>query len=208
MVDMGFNGPKYTRTNKREVSSLIQERIDRFFMNPSWCLLYSDAKVSHLTRCHSDHDPVLMETNPRGQMFLNRPFKFWSFWLFDPFFPSVVNQAWRQPRKLMEAIDTFAKQATLWNKNHFSNIFYKKKRIMAQLDGVQRAMALDPFAFLVSLKNHLIKELDVVLEQEKDLWVLKSRINWIGTLPFTMFLPLPEGNVISLQQSRMKWENG
>lgn len=35
MVDMGFNGPKFTWTNRREISSLIQERIDRFFMNPN-----------------------------------------------------------------------------------------------------------------------------------------------------------------------------
>ena len=79
----------------------------------------------------------------------------------------------------MEAIDTFAKQATLWNKNHFGNIFHKKKRIMARLDGVQRAMASNPSASLVSLENFLIRELDVVLEQEKDLWALKSRINWM-----------------------------
>ena len=35
MVDMGFNGPKFTWTNRKEISSLIQERIDRFFMNPN-----------------------------------------------------------------------------------------------------------------------------------------------------------------------------
>lgn len=65
MVDICFSGPRYTWMNKRENHSLFQERIDRFFMNPSWCLLYLDAKVLHLTRCHSDHCPVLMETNPK-----------------------------------------------------------------------------------------------------------------------------------------------
>ena len=93
MMDMSFNGPKYTWTNRREINSLIQERIDRFFMNPSWCLLYPDAKVSHLTRCHSNHCPVLMETNPKRPMQLNGPFKFQTFWLSDPSFPNVVNQA-------------------------------------------------------------------------------------------------------------------
>ena len=33
MVDMGFSGPRYTWTNKRDISNLILERIDRFFMN-------------------------------------------------------------------------------------------------------------------------------------------------------------------------------
>ena len=153
MVDMVFSGPRYTWTNRREIHSLIQERIDRFFMNPSWCLFYLDAKVSHLTRCHSDHCPVLMETNPKRQLLLTRPFKFQSFWLSDPSFLSVVNQAWHHPRKLMEAIEVFSNQAKLWNKNQFGNIFQKKKRVLAWLNGVQRALASQPSSSLVALEN-------------------------------------------------------
>ena len=137
MVDMGFSGPRYTWTNRREINNLIQERIDRVFMNPSWCLLYPDAKVSHLTRCHSDHCPILLQTNPIRQLHLTRPFKFQSFWLSDPSFPNVVKQAWQQPRNLLEAIEVFSSQASIWNKNHFGNIFHKKKRVLARLDGVQ-----------------------------------------------------------------------
>ena len=79
----------------------------------------------------------------------------------------------------MEAIEIFSNQASLWNKNQFGNIFHKKKRILAYLDGVQRALANQPSSSLVALENQLFKELDVVLEQEKDLWALKSRINWM-----------------------------
>ena len=35
MMDIGFSRPCFTWTNKREVQALIQERIDRFFINPS-----------------------------------------------------------------------------------------------------------------------------------------------------------------------------
>ena len=79
MVDLGFSGPRYTWTNRREINNLIQERIDRYFMNPSRCLLYSDARVSHLTRCHSDHCPVLLEIVPRQTTFLKMPFRFQSY---------------------------------------------------------------------------------------------------------------------------------
>ena len=76
MIDLGFSGPRFTWTNKREVGALIQERIDKFFVNPSWCTTYPDAKIFHLTRCHSDHCPVLLESKPINQRHLPRPFKF------------------------------------------------------------------------------------------------------------------------------------
>ena len=76
MVDMGFSRPRYTWTNKRDVGNLILERIDRFFMKPDWCVLYPNAKVTHLPRYHSDHCPVLMETISFSTVHLNRPFRF------------------------------------------------------------------------------------------------------------------------------------
>lgn len=78
MIDLGFSGPRFTWTNGRELSALIQERIDRFFVNPNWCLIFLEARVSHLTRCHSDHCSVLLETEPHSHLHLPRPFKFQS----------------------------------------------------------------------------------------------------------------------------------
>jgi len=65
----------------------------------------------------------------------------------------VVNQAWRQPRKLSKAMEAFSKEATVWNKNHFRNIFGKKRRTMAQLRGIQMAMASNPSSSLIILEN-------------------------------------------------------
>lgn len=79
MVDLGFSGPRYTWTNKRKIKNLILERIDRFFMNPDWCVLYPEAKITHLPRCHSDHCPVLLETCPSRAISLTRPFRFQEF---------------------------------------------------------------------------------------------------------------------------------
>lgn len=79
MVDLGFLGPRYIWTNKRDINNLILERIDRFFMNPEWCMLHPEAKITHLPRCHSDHCPVLLETNPGRTMSLIKPFRFQEF---------------------------------------------------------------------------------------------------------------------------------
>ena len=50
---------------------------------------------------------------------------------------------------------------------------------MARINGIQRALVVRPFAFLVNLENELLTELDRVLSQEEELWALKSRVNWM-----------------------------
>ena len=94
MIDMGFTGPQFTWTNKCNINTLVQERIDRFFANPSWCDAHLDARVTHLTRCVSDHCPVLLEPNSSNGIRLPRPFRFQSFWLSDLSFPGIVSEAW------------------------------------------------------------------------------------------------------------------
>lgn len=76
MLDLGYSGQRFNWKNKRDVGALIQERIDRFFVDLGWCILYSEARVSHLTRCHSDHCPMLLELKPHGSIGLPRPFRF------------------------------------------------------------------------------------------------------------------------------------
>ena len=122
MIDIGFTGAQFTWTNKRPLHGLIQERIDRFFVNPSQCLLFLDAKVVHLTRCHSDHCPVLLDMQPRTSIGRKRPFRFQSCWLSDPFFPKVVSQVWQLNSAPVMAVKTFTEDAANWNRSHFRNI--------------------------------------------------------------------------------------
>lgn len=95
MIEIGFSGLRFTWTNRREIQALIQERIDKFFVNSQWCLMYPEARVVHLTRCHSDHCPVLMEMQPRLNENRRKLFKFQTCWLSNCNFPTNVTQAWR-----------------------------------------------------------------------------------------------------------------
>lgn len=67
----------------------------------------------------------------------------------------------------------------MWNKNHFCNIHYKKKRVITRIYGVQKALASHPSANLINLEKQLHQELDLILDRECDLWTLKSKISWM-----------------------------
>uniref|UniRef100_A0A2N9H633 CCHC-type domain-containing protein n=1 Tax=Fagus sylvatica TaxID=28930 RepID=A0A2N9H633_FAGSY len=43
MIDLGFSGPKYTWSNLHDISSLIMQRLDRAWANPSWSVLFPNA---------------------------------------------------------------------------------------------------------------------------------------------------------------------
>ena len=86
-------------------------------------------------------------------------------------------RAWNQSRNLPDSIEKFTSEATQWNKHHFGNIFVKKRRLMARLNGIQRVISSNPTSPLIDLENQLHKDLEIVLDQEAELWALKSRVN-------------------------------
>jgi exonuclease III len=97
MIDLGFSGPKYTWSNCHDMNSLIMERLDRVLANSDWRLLFPEASVTHLTRIHSDHCPVLLTLCPNIPCILPRPFRFESIWFSHVDFMSVVEKAWDTP---------------------------------------------------------------------------------------------------------------
>ncbi|XP_023884843.1 uncharacterized protein LOC111997036 [Quercus suber] len=127
MVDLGFSGPRFTWSNGRELSMLIQERIDRFFVNIVWYSNFPEAKVTHLTRCHSDHCP-----NP-------------------------INS-------LQGATNNLFIEVKRWNKEYFGNVLSKKRRIMARLNGIQKAIVSRASSNLLDLEKQLQRELEIILD--------------------------------------------
>ena len=58
LMDLGFQGPRFTWTNKTPVWQCnIKERLDRGLGNAKWKILFPTAEVHHLPRVKSDHCP-------------------------------------------------------------------------------------------------------------------------------------------------------
>ncbi|XP_030970777.1 uncharacterized protein LOC115991179 [Quercus lobata] len=180
IMDLGFTGPKYTWTNKRELGNLIQCRLDRCWINPGWKELYPEANVTHLARINSDHCPLLLNLYPFLGSNVDRPFRFQPIWLSHSDFPVVVRDAWAgREGNLAEAISNFKTKAQRWNREVFGNVFLRKKKILARMLGAEKALAVCPNSFLINLQKQLAEEYNLVLQIEEELWAMKSRTSWV-----------------------------
>lgn len=61
LIDLGYTGPPFAWTNKREPLGLIKERIDRVWMNAEWRSIFPDSRLFHLPIMQSDHCPLLLD---------------------------------------------------------------------------------------------------------------------------------------------------
>ena len=111
--------------------------------------------VTHLPRTFSDHHPVLIELWKPNANGLERPFRFQTMWLLHLDFYKIVREAWPEGANLKVATTDFIRKAKKWNFEVFGNIFAKKKRVLARLNGTQKALANNPTESL--MKSNLLK---------------------------------------------------
>ena len=88
----------------------------------------------------------------------------------------MVRGAWENETDLPATIKLYTDRANHWNKSVFGNLFARKKRVLARLNGVQKALSNWPNQFLVQLEKSLIKEYTKIMLQEEEYWTLKSHL--------------------------------
>ena len=60
LIDLGFNGNKFTRSNHKHGIGNIKERLDKGLANRDWVLLYPKSLINHLPATNSDRYPLLL----------------------------------------------------------------------------------------------------------------------------------------------------
>ncbi|CAL5362434.1 unnamed protein product [Camellia sinensis] len=181
LIDLGSTGPRMTWTNNRKGLANTMERLDRAMCNAEWRTMFPEATVRVLPRTYLDHSPLVVYTqgmhsfNPH-----NRPFRFEAAWMSHPGLIEVVKSSWHfMNNKLLDATAEFTHRVNAWNKEIFGNIFKRKRRLLARIEGIQKVLAVQFSHNLQHLENDLIKEYNETLLQEEMLWFQKSRAKHI-----------------------------
>lgn len=60
LLDLGYIGPQFTWSNRREGKGLISKCLDICIGNLEWCNLYPKATVKHGSVAYSNHLPLIL----------------------------------------------------------------------------------------------------------------------------------------------------
>ncbi|CAI9784323.1 unnamed protein product [Fraxinus pennsylvanica] len=100
---MGYLGPKFTWSNKREGTQFTKERLDRAVVNPSFLSVFSACVVQVLPVITSDHNPLLINCSIQhdtGDFHRPKLFRYEATWSGKQDCKKIVEDAWSLPRVL------------------------------------------------------------------------------------------------------------
>lgn len=135
--------------------------------------------MEHLPMIGSNHTPLLINTNPRPTSNMKRKLRFNMAWCTHEDFYKLVHKTWISKLELGQNVLLMANALTEGNKCTLGNIFYKKKKLLARIGGIQCSIAHRARSDLFRLDRKLRFQLDETLYQEKLLWYQRPREEWI-----------------------------
>jgi hypothetical protein len=171
-IDLGFNGPRFTWSNKRVGLANIKERLDRGFCDQEWQSMFPTAGVRHLGAVTSDHRPILLDSHLDNCKII-RPFRFEAMWTKEESSVQVVERAWDTQVegshcfKLARKLKRVKHELREWNKDFFGNVKARIKELESRIEEVR---GLEPN------KDNLELEAALCLELEE--WLEKDELKW------------------------------
>ncbi|KAL8159843.1 hypothetical protein V2J09_001380 [Rumex salicifolius] len=173
LIDLGFLGPRFMWKYGTTIHTYRPSHLDRFLCSDSWRLACLEASVQHLSTSDSDHSPLLLKAHPSISLHSGeRPFHFLVAWTLRGDYNDVVASSWHSNE------DPLSVTGHNWL-SRFKNIFFRKRKLVAQIEGARRKLCHSPSQHLLNLERQLCMEIDDVLAQEQLLGFQKSRVNFL-----------------------------
>lgn len=92
--DVPLEGYPFTWSRWKGTDKAVKEWLDRAMVSTAWSLNFPNARLHNLVALMSDHSPILLVTELKVCVLINRKFRFENRWLQEPDLTTVVSFAW------------------------------------------------------------------------------------------------------------------
>lgn len=96
--------------------------------------------MHHLPKTKSNHCPIPVKMDRGEYGTQNHPFRFQLAWFTHDSFDEIMDQHWRGSGPMDDLIAKFTRELGVWNREISGNIFIRKRKLLAKLNGVQIAL--------------------------------------------------------------------
>ncbi|XP_050212592.1 uncharacterized protein LOC126664301 [Mercurialis annua] len=179
--DLGFAGPPFTWSNRRNYPNSIKVRLDRALANEEWQALFPGAEVHHLSDLGSDHRPILIKTDPQ-RLNYSRKFFFDKRWGAKPAVLKIIEESWNQNVRgstmfqIHSKLKNTRQKLFAWQKSSSSNSERRMHQLQSSIEEEKNKKAEDQdWNRIRNLETAL---LEATIEEEQ-FWAQKARHNWL-----------------------------
>lgn len=194
LFDLGFKGPKFTWEGTR-AGQLVEEQIDRCFVNVNWQDCWPDTSVMHGLVMGSDHCPLIVNCAPvnvRGKW----PFRFEAFWTKEDDCKDIITKSCDEVYE-GDSLGRWQKKLNLcrarlkeWSKRKFRQRKEYIEMLTKHLGDLQGNWNEN-----IEQIHDVSLQLDRLWKQEESYWKQRSMIKW---------LQLGDANTSFFHQSTMQ----
>lgn len=172
---MGYQGPAYTWSNKKEGNANIAQRLDRVLVNLQWHVKYPNSSVFHLPRFSSDHLPILLKpvaSKKRKQP----PFKTESWWNLEEDFEKVCDVLKQKGDQNWEELTaSFKKEIKGWLESKVT----PNKKLLEVEQEMEVINSAPPGSVSAEEEREVQNRHQRYLLMNKAYWKQRARIDWM-----------------------------
>ncbi|KAK2657968.1 hypothetical protein Ddye_011020 [Dipteronia dyeriana] len=185
--ELGFRGPLFTWSNKRDERDLVQERLDRGVCCYDWYQMFSNSFVQHLDFWRSDHRPILVEILDSFERMTVvkrkgiQRFHVEACWVGREGCDRLVERCWNHScasgelSRVVETIQNCKDHLMKWNRKHQNGLQKDLDKCREELHRVSENIQTDSWAEIRVLERRL----DKLLAEEESYWKQRSRVEWL-----------------------------
>ncbi|XP_027076005.1 uncharacterized protein [Coffea arabica] len=211
LLDVGFEGLSWTWSKLWEGEGEIKQRLDRALASVDWCEVFKDARVTHIEVEASDHNIILLETEPRIRK-PKRRFHFDPRWLQYREVEGLIQEAWGKNQvgsrgvRISRKIKQCRMSLSAWSRTLKLNSRIEIKRIKEEIQDSRTRNGSDNKETIRMLRKQLFD----AYKQEELYWNQRARIKWLqnGDKNTTYFHAVVKGRRKRNRISKLEKEQG